>query len=190
MNPYDWKKKYFDKTFSCIFIVALSPILVLSFILASWDSKSFGIFKQKRIGQWGNPFVIYKLKTMHPKTKKISLLGAFFRKSKIDELPQLFNILKGDMSFVGPRPDVEGYYDLLKGDDRRVLALKPGLTSEASLKYSNEEYLLAKQKNPLEYNDTVIFPDKIRMNIHYLETRNFSGDLKIIIKTILKVFAS
>jgi lipopolysaccharide/colanic/teichoic acid biosynthesis glycosyltransferase len=186
MQYYDWKKKSFDKIFSFVLIFLFFPIIFISFIIASVDTKSFGFFSQKRIGQWGNPFVIFKLKTMTNSTKNISKIGAFLRKTKLDELLQLFNILIGDMSFVGPRPDIEGYYDLLKGEDRKVLALKPGLTSEASLKYSNEEYLLAQQENPLQYNDEIIFPDKIKMNLHYLENQNFMLDLKIIAKTVLK----
>ena len=189
MKHYDWKKNIFDKLLGITLLVFLFPILLISFILASVDTSSFGIFTQERIGQWGKPFVIFKLKTMHPKTRKISRIGAFLRKTKLDELPQLLNILLGDMSFVGPRPDIAGYYDQLQGDDRRVLALKPGLTSEASLKYSNEEYLLAQQENPLQYNDEIIFPDKIKMNINYLENHNFLLDLKIITQTILKVIS-
>jgi lipopolysaccharide/colanic/teichoic acid biosynthesis glycosyltransferase len=142
------------------------------------------LFIQERIGQWGRVFKIYKLKTMHPATAKISSLGRFLRKSKIDELPQLWNVLKGDMSFVGPRPDVAGYYDLLQGEPSRILELKPGITSEASIKYANEETLLEQQENPLEYNDIVIFPDKVRMNLDYYYNRSFFGDMVIIVKTV------
>ena len=121
---------------------------------------------------------------MHPATAKISSLGWFLRKSKIDELPQLWNVLKGDMSFVGPRPDVAGYYDLLQGEARKILELKPGITSEASIKYANEETLLEQQENPLEYNDIVIFPDKVRLNLNYYYNRSFFGDMVIIVKTV------
>jgi lipopolysaccharide/colanic/teichoic acid biosynthesis glycosyltransferase len=152
--------------------------------MVSIDTQSNGLFIQERIGQWGRVFKIYKLKTMHPATVKISSLGRFLRKSKIDELPQLWNVLKGDMSFVGPRPDVAGYYDLLQGEARKILELKPGITSEASIKYTNEEKLLAQQENPLEYNDIVIFPDKVRLNLDYYYNRNFFGDMVIIVKTV------
>lgn len=121
---------------------------------------------------------------MHPETNAISAWGKFLRKSKLDELPQLFNILKADMSFVGPRPDIPGYYDLLQGEERKILALKPGLTSEASIKYKNEDQLLAQQENPLHYNDSIIFPDKVKMNLEYYHQRSFWGDLGIIFKTI------
>jgi lipopolysaccharide/colanic/teichoic acid biosynthesis glycosyltransferase len=152
--------------------------------MASIDTQSNGLFIQERIGQWGRVFKIYKLKTMHPATAKISSLGWFLRKSKIDELPQLWNVLKGDMSFVGPRPDVAGYYDLLQGEARKILELKPGITSEASIKYANEETLLEQQENPLEYNDIVIFPDKVRLNLDYYYNRSFFGDMVIIVKTV------
>ena len=121
---------------------------------------------------------------MHPNTNAISNWGSFLRKTKLDELPQLFNILKGDMSFVGPRPDISGYYDLLQGEERKILKLKPGLTSEASIKYKNEDQILAKQKEPLHYNDAVIFPDKVKMNLEYYRNRSFWGDLAIIFKTL------
>ena len=106
------------------------------------------------------------------------------RHSKLDELPQLWNIIIGNMSFVGPRPDIAGYYDLLQGENRKILELKPGLTSLASIKYAHEEYILAQQENPLGYNDTVIFPDKVKMNLEYYYSNSIYGDLKIIWKTV------
>lgn len=121
----------------------------------------------------GQGFKIYKLKTIDSSTTKISGLGSFLRKSKIDELPQLWNVLIGDMSFVGPRPDVSGYYDVLQGEARKILELKPGITSEASIKYKNEEMLLAQQDDPLLYNDTIIFPDKVRLNLEYYYNHSF-----------------
>lgn len=110
----------------------------------------------------------------------ISVYGKFLRRSKLDELPQLFNILIGQMSFVGPRPDVPGYYDQLTGEARKLLELKPGLCSRAALKYFDEENLLAKQPNPIHYNDTIIFPDKVRMNLEYYYNRSILEDLKIL----------
>ena len=119
--------------------------------------------------------------------KTISRFGNFIRKTKIDELPQLLNVLMGTMSVVGPRPDVPGYYDKLQGEERKILELKPGLTSLATLKYANEETLLAQQENPLHYNDTILFPDKVTLNLHYCHTRTFFGDLKIIWKTAMSL---
>jgi lipopolysaccharide/colanic/teichoic acid biosynthesis glycosyltransferase len=152
--------------------------------MASLDTKSFGIFTQKRIGQFGKSFRIYKIKTLHDQTKEISGFGKFLRKSKLDELPQLFNILLGEMSFVGPRPDIAGYYDLLEGENRKILELKPGLTSEASIKYRNEEDILKNANNPAQYNDTIIFPDKVKMNLAYYYKNSFWADIQIILKTI------
>ena len=119
---------------------------------------------------------------------RITPFGKILRKTRIDELPQLLNVLKGDMSIVGPRPDIEGYYDTLIGEERLILNLKPGLTSLATLKYINEEQELATKTNPLEYNDSVLFPDKVRMNLDYYYNRTFWGDVEIIYKTIIRKY--
>ena len=116
---------------------------------------------------------------------RITPLGAVLRKYKIDELPELWNVLKADMSFVGPRPDVPGYADALTGDDREVLLLRPGITGPASLKYRNEEEILAAVDNPQIYNDTIIFPDKVRINRYYLHNYSFVSDIKMILCTVL-----
>lgn len=153
------------------------------------------IFKQTRIGRHGKPFTIFKFRTMtvgHGGSSvsvagesRITPLGAVLRKYKIDELPELWNVLVGDMSFVGPRPDVPGYADRLQGEDREVLELRPGITGPASLKYRNEEELLAAVDNPQEYNDTVIYPDKVRINRYYLHNYSFVSDIKMIVCTVL-----
>jgi lipopolysaccharide/colanic/teichoic acid biosynthesis glycosyltransferase len=178
-------KRLFDLFFALLGIVISVLLLFILYILASIDTKQNGIFSQKRIGQFGTPFTIYKIRTFGlSEEKPISKLGAFLRNSKLDELPQLWNIVIGNMSFVGPRPDIAGYYDVLEGENRKILELKPGLTSLASIKYANEEYLLEIQENPIEYNDTIIFPDKVKMNLDYYYSNSISGDLKIIWKTI------
>ena len=153
------------------------------------------LFRQTRIGRRGKPFTIFKFRTMtvgHGGSSvsvagesRITPLGAVLRKYKIDELPELWNVLIGDMSFVGPRPDVPGYADRLQGDDREVLELRPGITGPASLKYRNEEELLAAVDNPQEYNDTVIYPDKVRINRYYLHNYSFVSDIKMIVCTVL-----
>ncbi len=120
--------------------------------------------------------------------KTISRFGNLIRKAKIDELPQLFNVLLGEMSIVGPRPDVLGYYDQLQGEERKILELKPGLTSLATIKYANEEVILKQQENPVQYNNEVIFPDKVKMNLKYYYTHTFWGDIKIIGQTLLVLF--
>lgn len=183
-------KRLFDIFFSMIGLVLSSGFIVLFYILATLDTWQNGLFSQQRIGQFGKPFTIYKLRTYGVSTEKpVSRFGAFLRNSKIDELPQLLNVLVGNMSFVGPRPDIAGYYDLLEGEDRKILELKPGLTSKASIKYANEEEVLAKQDSPLTYNDSIIFPDKIKMNLEYYYTNSISGDITIILETIFRGFA-
>lgn len=145
------------------------------------------LFKQIRIGKNGVPFTIYKLRTIPEGATMPNAWGAFLRKSKLDELPQLLNVLKGEMTLVGPRPDVPGYADLLQGDNRIILTLKPGITGLASLKYRNEEQLLAQQPNPKQYNDEVIWPDKVRINKWYASNRTFFIDLQIIFYTLIPI---
>lgn len=180
-------KRLFDIFFSTIGLLLTSLLLVFFYILASIDTRQNGLFLQQRVGQFGKPFTIFKLRTFGRSTKKpVSKFGSFLRNSKIDELPQLLNVFLGNMSFVGPRPDIEGYYDLLEGENRKVLLLKPGLTSWASIKYANEEEILLNQENPLAYNDSNIFPDKVKMNLEYYQNNSLSRDIKIIWKTIFR----
>lgn len=179
-------RSVFNKANALLSIILLSPLLFIGFLLAGISTGSTVFFTQMRIGQYGKPFTIYKLQTM--KNGKVTKTGKILRRTKIDELPQLINILKGDMSFVGPRPDLPGYYDILTGDNRKVLQLKPGLTSLAAIKYRNEEELLLRQSDPLRYNDEVIFPDKVKMNLEYVEKRGFIYDIKIILLTFKSLF--
>lgn len=178
------KKRIFDIIFSIIGLIIAGFFVILFWILASVDTKSNGLFIQNRIGQFGIPFKIYKLKTIKDKTQHVSRFGIFLRNSKIDELPQLWNIFIGNMSFVGPRPDIKGYYDRLVGDDRKILELKPGITSLASIKYYNEEKILLQKDNPLQYNDHFIFPDKVKMNLEYYYKHSILMDIEIIFKTV------
>ena len=184
MNQYKFWKVIFDFFLAVIVILPLMPILIILFVIASLDTSSNGIFLQTRIGQYGKPFTIFKFKTIHEHRRTCSGTGRALRKFKFDELPQLFNILKGEMSFVGPRPDIEGYYDKLIGEDRKVLELKPGLTCEASIKYRDEEELLNSQKDPLAYNDEILYPNKVKMNLDYFETMSFKNDIRILFKTV------
>jgi len=178
-------KKAFDYTVALIVLLLSGGILILGLILASIDTKSFGLFKQQRIGRYGKPFTIFKIKTINDKTKSSSWLGKVLRATKLDELPQLCNILNGTMSFVGPRPDIAGYADQLQGEDRIILQVRPGITGLASIKYRNEEELLKNQPHPAHYNDTIIWPDKVRINKWYVQNQSFAIDIKILFFTLL-----
>lgn len=189
-------KSAFDRVVSFFGLFFLSPVLlVVALLIRIKMSGGSVIFKQKRVGQHGKLFTMYKFRSMtvnHSGSSvsvkgesRITPLGVKLRKYKLDELPELWNVLMGDMSFVGPRPDVPGYADKLEGDDKRLLLLKPGITGPASLKYRNEEELLAEQEDPLKYNDEVLFPDKVKINIEYLDNWSFWNDIKIIIYTVL-----
>lgn len=177
-------------------LVLLSPVLLVVAILIRLKMPGGPVlFKQKRVGRNGRLFTIYKFRSMtvgHGGSSvsvagecRITPLGAKLRRYKLDELPELWNVLVGDMSFVGPRPDVPGYADQLKGDDREVLKLRPGITGPASLKYRNEEELLANQADPQRYNDEVIYPDKVRINRFYLHNYSFIKDIQMIFCTVL-----
>lgn len=189
-------KNVFDYTASFLGFLLLSPLLGLVALLIRLKMPDGPvIFRQQRVGREGRLFTMYKFRTMtvgHGGStvsvageSRITPLGAKLRKYKLDELPELWNVLKGDMSFVGPRPDVPGYADRLQGADREVLSLKPGITGPASLKYRNEEELLALQDDPQRYNDEVIFPDKVRINREYMRHWSFGLDMKIIVYTLL-----
>ncbi len=189
-------KIIFDRIMALFGLVFLSPMLLIVAILIKLKMPGGPIiFSQKRVGQHGKLFTMYKFRSMtvgHGGSSisvagesRITPLGAKLRKYKLDELPELWNVLIGDMSFVGPRPDVPGYVDILEGNNRRVLELKPGITGPASLKYRNEEEILAMQDDPIKYNDEVIFPDKVKINLKYLDNWSFFEDIKIIIYTIL-----
>lgn len=197
-------KWIFDKTMALAGLVCLSPVLLLIAVLIKIQMPGPVLFCQKRVGQEGRLFTVYKFRSMSVKCEatvasreseqtsiasveqnRITPLGEKLRRYKLDELPELWNVLKGDMSFVGPRPDVPGYADLLQGEDREMLKLKPGITGPASLKYRDEEYLLSQVDDPQRYNDEVIFPDKVRINRYYLHHYSFVKDIQMIVCTVL-----
>lgn len=207
-------KWIFDRAASFVGLLFLWPVLLIVAMLIKVKMPGGPvIFKQQRVGRHGRLFTMYKFRSMtvsHSGSSvsvagesRITPLGAKLRRYKLDELPELWNVLKGDMSFVGPRPDVPGYADALTGDDREVLRLRPGITGPASLKYRDEEEMLAAvaealQKGEIvhtsegraissvqEYNDVVIFPDKVRINRYYLKHYSFWMDIKIIFATVL-----
>ncbi len=188
-------KWLFDRITAFVGLCLLWPVLLVVWVLIRVKMPGGpAIFSQKRVGMHGELFTMYKFRSMtvgHGGSSvsvagesRITPLGAKLRKYKLDELPELWNVLIGDMSFVGPRPDVPGYADKLVGEDRLVLTLRPGITGPASLKYRNEEEILAKVDDPQRYNDEVIYPDKVRINLDYYRNHSLCGDLKMIIQTV------
>ncbi|GGF08712.1 Sugar transferase involved in LPS biosynthesis (colanic, teichoic acid) [Chishuiella changwenlii] len=188
-------KNIFDYILALILLIFLVGLIVLLIIICSFDTKQFGIFEQNRVGKNAKLFKIYKLRTMKGVSKSnittlkdhnITPLGKFLRKYKLDELPQLFNIIKGEMSFVGPRPDVFGYADKLIGEDRIILNVKPGITGPAQIKYKNEEQLLAEVEDPILYNDKVLWKDKVLINVQYVKEWTFKKDIIYLLHTVFK----
>lgn len=186
-------KRAFDFFGAVIGLIITWPIIIIAWLIATIETKSNGFFLQTRVGKDGKLFKIIKIRTMYPNKgssittandNRITKSGKFFRRYKIDELPQLINVLKGDMSFVGPRPDVPGYADKLEGKDRIILSVRPGITGPAQLKYKDEEEILAKVDNPQKYNDEVIWPDKVKINKEYIKNWSFKKDIYYIIKTL------
>jgi len=185
-------KRLFDIITSVVLLFILLVPLFLLIIIAAFSTRSSGIFIQKRIGINGKPFSLFKIKTLKGKehkdifeiNKNETKFGSWLRRSKLDELPQLFNVINGTMSLVGPRPDIPGYADLLKNDDRIVLSVRPGITGPATIKYKNEDQLLVKQENPNNYNDTVIWPDKIAINKDYVISWSFFKDIRYLLVSL------
>lgn len=200
-----WLKFLFDRLVSFIGLILISPVLLVVACLIRHKMPGGPVlFRQRRVGQHGRLFTVYKFRSMSVKKEaeeasrdssqtsiasaeqsRITPLGEKLRRYKLDELPELWNVLKGEMSFVGPRPDVPGYADRLQGEDREILKLKPGITGPASLKYRNEEELLSSVDDPQRYNDEVIFPDKVRLNLYYLHHYSFYKDIQMIFCTVV-----
>ena len=189
-------KRLFDFLCSFAGLVALAPLMVTVAVLIKVTSKGPVLFAQARVGRNGRIFNVYKFRTMVDKAhtmgssvttgndRRITPLGRILRKTKIDELPQIINVFRGDMSFVGPRPDVAGFADKLEGEDRKILSVRPGITGPATLKYRDEEKILSQQPDPEKYNSEVIYPDKIRLNREYVENRGFWKDMGYIWETV------
>lgn len=185
-------KRLFDMGLVVVLLPILLVPLFILIILATLDTRKYGIFSQYRVGQYGKIFKIYKLRTLKEGVHKLGHLdksatsfGKFLRQTKLDELPQLYNVLIGDMSFVGPRPDLQGFADKLLGEDRIVLKVKPGITGPATLKYRNEERVLERQNDPEHYNRTIIWVDKVKINKKYVQNYSFYLDLALILKSTL-----
>jgi len=190
-------KRMFDVVTAAAGLLVSLPLIALCWAIAAVDTRSNGFFVQQRIGRHGRVIRVCKIKTMVPGDSRrspiaarnaafVTASGKFFRKYKLDELPQLFNVLTGSMSIVGPRPDVPGYADRLEGADRVILQLRPGITGPASIKYRNEEAILAAAADPLAYNDQIIWPDKVRLNKEYIRNYSLLRDIRYILQTLLE----
>lgn len=185
-----------DILFSAIGLVLLSPLFILFYILVWMESKGGGFFVQERIGKDGKPFGLYKFRSMKTEAEaegqitvgahdtRITRIGYFLRKYKLDELPQLWNVLKGDMSIVGPRPEVRRYVDLYTDEQRKVLTVRPGITDHASIRYINENEILCRADDPERVYIEQIMPDKIKLNMVYIEHHTLREYLRVILLTL------
>ena len=192
-------KRAFDILVSAIGLVALAPLYLLIAIVIKLDSDGPVLFRQERIGKGFRPFRIYKFRSMvqraaelggpitYGQDHRITRAGRLLRKAKLDELPQLINVLKGDMSFVGPRPEVSRYVELFRRDYTEILAARPGITDLASLKYRDEAALLGKADNPEEEYVSRVLPDKIRLAHDYVKHSSLLFDIAVIVKTVLHI---
>lgn len=185
-NHYKKVKRFCDVFFSTLLLLLFFPLLLFFIFLSYLDSGKLGVFSQQRVGINKTLFVIYKIRTYRVTgdSNSISKYGKFLRKFKLDELPQLWNILIGDMSFVGPRPEIVGFADTLKGNNALILTVKPGLTCPASIMFKNEEYILEKKDAPEHYYKNVIWPKKIELNLEYVKNLSFKNDFFCLLKTV------
>ena len=188
-------KRIFDLTISLVlFLLMIIPLLLLAG-LATISTKQRGLFTQQRIGRYGNRFSIYKIRSLKGSghldilviKKSETGFGRWIRETNLDELPQLINVILGNMSLVGPRPDVPGYADSLQGEDRIILSVKPGITGPATIKYRNEDKLLMQQINPKKYNDEVIWPDKVAINKKYIKNWSLQKDIGYLFASVFGV---
>mgnify|MGYP001172324069 FL=1 len=190
-------KRVCDILISSIGLISLIPLFVIISIIIKLSSKGPVFFVQNRVGKNGDIFSMIKFRSMTIQQDNLSTVsiygdsritnfGFFLRRYKLDELPELFNVLKGEMSLVGPRPDVPGYADKLVGEAKLILLLRPGITGPATLKYANEEKILASCDDPVRYNDEIIYPDKVKINLDYYYNNSIWIDFKIIFATIFR----
>lgn len=189
-------KRSFDIVFSLLGLVLLSPFFAIIALIVKISSKGPILYSASRIGLYGKPFHCHKFRSMYTGSdrlgsvttgvdNRVTLVGRILRKYKLDELPQLWDVFTGTMSFVGPRPDVSGYADKLTAEDRIILLIRPGITGPASLRFRNEEEILAKVENPIKYNDEVLWPQKVKINREYVERYSFVKDISYILATVI-----
>ncbi len=189
----------FDVLFSLLGILLLSPVFLILYISIRLESKGGGVYRQQRVGRYGKDFFVYKFRSMRVgadrqglitvggRDPRITRIGYFIRKYKLDELPQLFNVLKGDMSLVGPRPEVRKYVDLYTDEQRRVLSVRPGITDYASIEYVDENKILGQAEDADKAYQEQIMPDKIRYNMRYIDNRSIKEYFKIIFLTFRSI---
>jgi len=192
--------RFFDVMISLTALIMLSPLFLFIAILIKLSSKGPAIFSQQRVGKNNTDFILYKFRTMHVDAHKkrsltvgkndnrITIIGSFLRRFKLDELPQLYNVLKNDMSIVGPRPELRKYVNFYNNSQREILLIKPGITDHASILFRNENELLATKANPEEYYVERIIPLKIRLNKKYQDDKNLKNYFIIIFKTVTATF--
>jgi len=192
-------KRIFDIVFSLVGIIILLPVFAIISLFIALDSKGGILYRQERSGKKGKIFKVLKFRTMRPdsfskgaltvgsRDSRITGIGFYLRKYKLDELPQLFNVLKGDMSFVGPRPEVKKYTDLYDQRQIRVLSVRPGITDYASIRFRNENDLLAESSDPEKLYIDKIMPDKLDLNLKYIDDNNLFKDVKIILDTFYAI---
>lgn len=190
-------KRAFDIGVAGVLLVVTSPALGVAVLMARWSTGASGIYRQQRVGRDGELFEMLKVRSMRPSADdntvtaagdaRVTRVGAALRSMKLDELPQLFSVLRGDMSMVGPRPDVPGFADRLTGNDRVILTLRPGITGPASIAFRHEEALLAAATDPEEYNRAVLWPEKVRLNRDYLTNWSLVTDIRCLLETVQSV---
>ena len=190
-------KRMFDILISFIGLLVVWPLILLGWVAATISTHKNGFFIQTRVGLHGKPFKLFKLRSMRASDDlrstvttrhdpRITRVGRILRRTKLDELPQLLNVLLGHMRIVGPRPDVPGFADRLSGDDLIVLSIRPGITGPATLEFRNEEELLSSQSDPERYNREVIWPKKVELNREYVANYSFWKDFGYIWRTIAR----
>lgn len=191
--------RLFDILFAGIGLIVLSPLLAVLYLLVCIESPGGGFYRQKRVGKNGKDFWLYKFRSMRKGADKKGLItvgghdsrithtGYFIRKYKLDELPQLINVLRGDMSLVGPRPEVRKYVDMYTSEQRKVLSIRPGITDYASIEYADENVILGQSANPDKTYIEQIMPDKIRLNMKYIANHSIGEYFKIIFLTFKKI---
>jgi lipopolysaccharide/colanic/teichoic acid biosynthesis glycosyltransferase len=197
--PQAFLKRTLDLAGALVGLALSWWIIAIAYLVATLDTKASGFFVQERVGRNGKLFKVIKIRTMRDRPDvqtnvttdrdpRVTGIGRILRKSKIDELPQLWNVLAGQMSFVGPRPDVPGFADRLQGEERLILSVRPGITGPATLAYRDEESLLAAQSDPEAFNRDVVYPDKVRLNLAYIRNYRLRTDLECIGQSIASIW--